>query len=205
MAENSFDFHGAQPAGARRTWFRLFPALLLVLALVPRLVAIQRYITPDELIWVYRSIQFGEAALDGRWAGMVVAGHPGVTTTWLGLSGMALHMAFAPDLREAYNWLTMMASFTPDNVEAIKRLALLLDGGRVAIALVNSLGVVGVYLLARRLWGEATAVVAALFLALDPFLVGLSGLFHVDGLSATFVTLSSVIAGAPGGFEGGQG
>jgi len=31
---------------------------------------------------------------------------------------------------------------------------------------------------------------AALLLALDPFLAGLSGLFHVDGLSATFVTLA---------------
>ncbi len=177
----------------------------MALALLPRLVAMHRYVTPDELIWVYRSIQFGEAALDGRWDAMVVAGHPGVTTMWLGYAGMTIHKVFAPALRDAYDWLTTMAVFTPDNVAAIQRLALLLDGGRVAVAVVNSLGVVGVYLLARRLWGQTTALVAALFLALDPFLAGLSGLFHVDGLSATFVTLSllSLLIGLRAG-EGGR-
>jgi hypothetical protein len=91
----------------------------------------------------------------------------------------------------------------------------LLTGGRLAVAVVNSLGVVGciagcgVYGRGeqrRRGAGEKEPAVAnvssplfpwlpgpflaALLLALDPFLAGLSGLFHVDGLSATFVTLA---------------
>ena len=223
-----------------RAWLvRLFPVLLFLLALLPRLVAIGRYVTPDELVWVYRALQFREALLDGRWADTLVAGHPGVTTTWLGAISMSLQMWFSADARAAYDWLTHVAALTPDNVEAFRRLAVLLTGGRVAVAVVNSLGVVGMYLLVRRIGargqgpgareekrnaerrGEKTRrdaeeeteasssaslrasqrssaslssspgpFLIALLLALDPFLAGLSGLFHVDGLSATLATLA---------------
>jgi len=216
MVGRSRYFSGSQPSAARRWLVRLFPALLFLLALGPRLVAIGRYVTPDELVWVYRSLQFREALLDGRWAGTLVAGHPGVTTTWLGALSMSVQLWVSADARAAYDWLTHVAALTPDNVEAFRRLAVLLTGGRLAVAVVNSLGVVGVYLLVRRLWpgeqgskgaGRQGSVVAddalspplsrslapllaALLLAFDPFLAGLSGLFHVDGLSATFATLA---------------
>lgn len=169
---------------------RLFPLFLFALAFLPRLAAVGRYVTPDESIWVYRSILFREALLHGRWADTLVAGHPGVTTTWLGAAGMTPQLWLAEGARASYDWLTKMAALTPDNVEAFRHLAVLLTGGRVAVALVNGLGIVAVYFLVRRLWGPKAAVVAGLFLALDPFLVGLSGLLHVDGLSATFVILS---------------
>ena len=176
---------------ATRAWLpRLFPIFLFFLSLAPRLAGLGRYITPDELVWVYRSMQFREALLAGRWAGTLVAGHPGVTTTWLGTLSMSLQLALAPAGRDAYLWLTRTTALTPDNVEAFRRLALFLSGGRIAVAIVNSLGVVAAYLLARRLWPARAAWAGALLLALDPFLVGLSGLFHVDGLSATFATLA---------------
>jgi len=170
--------------------FRLFPLLLFALALLPRLVAIGRYITPDEAIWVYRSILFREALGDGRWADTLIAGHPGVTTTWLGAAGMTVQLWLSDGARASYGWLMKIATLSPENVEAYRHLAVLLSSGRVAVALVNSLGIVAAYGLSRRLWGTGTAVVAGFFLALDPFLVGLSGLLHVDGLSATFATLS---------------
>jgi hypothetical protein len=88
-----------------------------------------------------------------------------------------------------------VAALTPDNVEAFRRLAVLLTGGRLAVAVVNSLGIVAVYLLARRLWPQegsrfqvpgsrtersapgpwplaSIPYLAALLLALDPFLAG---------------------------------
>ena len=145
-----------RPATARTWLVRLLPVLLFLLALGPRLVAIGRYVTPDELVWVYRAVQFREALLDGRWAGTLVAGHPGVTTTWLGALGMSVQLWLSPDARAAYDWLTHVAALTPDNVEAFRRLALLLTSGRLAVAMVNSLGVVGVYLLLRRLWDEGS-------------------------------------------------
>ena len=190
MALRPLSIAAQRSSGMRQLLSRVFPILLFSLALIPRLVAIDRYITPDELVWVYRSIQFREALLDGRWAGTLVAGHPGVTTTWLGALAMTLQTAVSEPHRAAYEWLTKVAALTPDNVEAFRQLSLFLSGSRAAAAVVNSLGVVGAYYLARRLWSYKAAVVAALLLAFDPFLAGLSGLFHVDGLSATFATLA---------------
>lgn len=187
---------------ARRPIFQALPIILLFVgAVLARIVALGRYVTPDEAIWVYRSIRFREAVLAGQWAGTLVAGHPGVTTTWLGALGMSVQMAFDGGAREAYEWLTTMAGLTPENVEAFRQLAVLLSGGRVAVALVNALGILAVYWLARRLWGGPAAVLAALLLAFDPFLAGLSGLLHVDGLSATLATVSllALINGIWGG------
>lgn len=197
---------GARNAGAPTWLFRLFPFLLFFLSFLPRLVAIGRYVTPDEPTWVYRSVQFREALLAGNWAGTLVAGHPGVITTWLGAIGASVHMLFSTQAAEAYSWLLKIAFLTPDNVAAFERLAVLLSSGRVAVALVNSLGVVVAYFLVRRLWGCKTAAVAGLLLALDPFLVGLSGLLHVDGLSATFVILSllALSIGLTSGKAGGR-
>lgn len=180
----------ARSAGAPPRFSRLLPFLIFFLSLAARSAALGRYITPDEPTWVYRSLQFREALLAGNWGGTLVAGHPGVITTWLGALAMSIQTLFSPESREAYTWLSKIAFLTPDNVEAFRRLAVFLDGGRIAVILVNSLGIAGIYLLVKRLWGDRAALLAGVFLSLDPFLAGLSGLLHVDGLSATFVTLS---------------
>ncbi len=172
---------------------RLFPIILLVLALLPRLVALNRYITPDELTWMYRSVQFREALSDGRWEDTLVAGHPGVTTTWLGSAAITAQLALFPDDRDTYDWLTTMAYLTPDNTAAFDRLANFLSGARLAVALTNALGLVAIYYLVAHFWNATLAILVTLLLALDPFVAGLSGLLHVDGLSTTWVTLSLLL------------
>lgn len=163
---------------------------LFLLALLPRLVAIGRYITPDELIWVYRTVQFREALLARDWGATLVAGHPGVTTTWLAALGMTVQMAISAPTRAAYDWVTRLAYLTPDNMAALHQLAALLTAGRLAVALVLSAGVALAYLLARRAFNPTAALVFALILALDPFVAGLSGLLHVDALMTAFTTLA---------------
>lgn len=175
---------------------RLFPFALFLLALAPRLVAINRYITPDELLWVYRSIQLREAITDGRWSDTLVAGHPGVTTTWLGTAGISVQLAANPAAQTDYDWLTHLAALLPDNVTAFTKLSGFLTAGRIAVAVANSLAIVLIYWLVRRLWGGGVAALAAVLLALDPFSAGLSGLLHVDALSASFATLSLLALGA---------
>jgi hypothetical protein len=169
------------------------PVFLFGLALIPRLAALERYITPDELIWVFRSVQFREALLTGRWAETLVAGHPGVTTSWLGALGITFQLWLFPAHHDTYQWLSRLPFLMPDNVEAYIRLAEFLSAARLLVAIVNSLGIVAVYFLLRRLWGNAAAMLGSLFLAFDPFFSGLSGLLHVDGLSTTFATLSLLL------------
>jgi 4-amino-4-deoxy-L-arabinose transferase-like glycosyltransferase len=165
-------------------------ATLFSLALGMRLLALGRFVTPDELIWVYRSVLFREALRDGRFAETLVAGHPGVTTTWLGTLAISIQLLLRPADGATYTWITQMAALTPDNMAAFQWLSVFLSGGRTAVAVLNSLGVVAVYALVRRLFDWRVALLAAALLALDPFVAGLSGLLHVDGLLTTGVTLS---------------
>ncbi len=168
---------------------------LFTVSLLPRLCAIGRYVTPDELAWVYRSVQFREALLQGRWADTLVTGHPGVTTTWLGTVAISIQLALKPSLSGNYQWITQLAWLAPDNTTAFVKLATFLTAGRLAVALMNSLGIVGIYALGRSLFGPRPAVLGGLLLALDPYVSGLSGLFHIDGLAATFATLSLLALG----------
>ena len=168
----------------------LFPVTLFWAAFLPRLATIGRYVTPDELIWVFRSVQFREALLRGEWLNTLTAGHPGVTTTWLGALGISLQLGLRPSDTAAYAWITQLAWFAPENIPMLQNLALFLTSGRLLVALANSLGVVVIFLLARRLVGAAVALLFAVWLALDPFTIGLSGLLHVDGLLATFSMIS---------------
>lgn len=183
---------------SRRKWFEHHPHLraflwgsvLFLAAFLPRLAAIDRYVTPDELIWVFRSVQFRQALLDGQWANTLTAGHPGVTTTWLGALAVSGQLALRPCDLPTYHWITHLAWYAPENTAMLPRLYTFLTGARLLVAMVNSLGVVVAFGLAQRLHGRTPALLIALLLAFDPFLVGLSGLLHVDGLLTTFSTLS---------------
>ncbi|HEX6385497.1 MAG TPA: glycosyltransferase family 39 protein [Anaerolineae bacterium] len=184
----------SESASARRYHFRLSPLwfaiALFFAALLPRLAAIGRYVTPDELVWVYRSALFRQALASGAWLDTLTTGHPGVTTTWLGALAMSVQLALRPGDQAVYEWITRLAWYAPENVAAFSQLATFLTAGRLALALVNSLGVVAMYVLARPLFGQLVAILSALLIALDPFIAGLSGLLHVDALMTTFATLS---------------
>ncbi len=153
-------------------------------------MAIGRFITPDELIWVYRSVQFREALLQGRWADTLTTGHPGVTTMWLGTVGISLQLWLRPFSHSTYQWITQLAHYNPDNMAAYRQLAHFLTAARLVVIAVNSLGIVAIYHLSQRVFGLLAAMLITAFLAFDPFMVGLSSLLHVDALLTTFVTLS---------------
>ncbi|MCB9434012.1 MAG: glycosyltransferase family 39 protein [Ardenticatenaceae bacterium] len=181
----------------KRTWVlegSQIPSLLLFLlflvALLPRLTAVSRYITPDELMWVHRSVVFREALLNGRFADTITTGHPGVITTWLGALGISIQLLFDTAARANYVWISHVAWMTPDNMAAFQKMAALLTAARLAVIVANSAGLVAIFQLARRLWGAGVALLLALLLAFDPFVAGLSGLLHVDALMTILSTLA---------------
>src|SRR4030067_3165600 len=75
-------------------WF----VLIFVAPLLPRPLALGNYLTPDEPNWVYRTVRFGAALSRGEWASTAQAGHPGVTTMWLGSLGIAIERLIDPSL-----------------------------------------------------------------------------------------------------------
>ena len=164
--------------------------VLFFLSLLPRLSAINRYITPDELIWVYRSVQFSEAIRSARWADTMTSGHPGVTITWIGAIAIQIQKIVQSTAQNSYEWLTHVVWLTPDNVEALRILAQFITAGRLGIICLNALGVVAIFWLTRRLFGSQVALLTAVFLALDPFISGLSSLLHVDATMTLFASLS---------------
>ncbi|MCB8925026.1 MAG: hypothetical protein H6652_05305 [Ardenticatenaceae bacterium] len=169
---------------------RILLPILFVIALLPRLLALGQYITPDELNWVHRSVIFHQALGRGEWAATLTTGHPGVLITWLGALGIQAQLWLRPSDTAVYDWITHLAWLAPENTAAFPQLATFLSAGRVAVAIANSLGLVVIFGLGRRLVGDLPAAVTVLLLALDPFVAGLSGLLHVDGLMTTFTTIS---------------
>jgi len=61
---------------------------LFVLALVPRALALDAFLTPDERRWLGRSVKFLAALLYQDWAFTLRKGHPGVTTMWTAVAGL---------------------------------------------------------------------------------------------------------------------
>lgn len=175
----------------RRHTFLLLALLIFALAVFARAGALKNYVTPDEPVWVLRSLNFSQALARSDWAGTAQMGHPGVTTMWLGSLGIAVKRAVDPAASaEAIEWLSGLTSLAPENAEAFKRLGVFLTFARIPVIIVNAFGVVVAVWLLRRLFDQRVAVIAGLLLALDPFVASLGGLLHVDGLLTTFMLLS---------------
>ena len=168
----------------------LWYVVLFVLAVVPRTTAVFRYITPDELVWVYRSVQFSEALRTRQWVDSITSGHPGVITTWLGSLGIWLQTTLVPVSPATYDYISNLAWFVPDNMFGLQQLALFLTAGRLMVILFNSLLLVVIFYLLQKLFPFSVALVSALLLAFDPFLAALTGLLHVDATMTMLATIS---------------
>ncbi|HMR65078.1 MAG TPA: glycosyltransferase family 39 protein [Anaerolineae bacterium] len=175
----------AGPAKARRVATELLISLgLFVLALVPRMYDLDRFVTADEAKWVYRSAQFLVALLSGDWAATNVNLTPAVTTTWLGSLGLTLYYQFnqASIQLPFGDWLRSLPEFRTELP--------LLVAARWPMVIFTALGIVGTYWLLRHLCSQRVALLAAAFMALDPHLVALSRILGHDAPTAVLMPLS---------------
>ncbi|MEO6077801.1 MAG: glycosyltransferase family 39 protein, partial [Candidatus Andersenbacteria bacterium] len=146
---------------------------LFVVALLPRIIGLGAFLTADEKNWIGRSFEFVRAFHDLRFNDMLQTTHPGVTTLWV--SGLALtaksmisHISFA-DMNLIYFVKTTQFS----------------------IAFLNSLAIPVIFIfLLLLLKNRFLAVLATLFIAFDPFIIGYSRVVHVDVLMGSFLTLA---------------
>ncbi|MCB0211947.1 MAG: glycosyltransferase family 39 protein [Anaerolineae bacterium] len=160
---------------------------LFLLALLPRVYDLQRFVTADEAKWVYRSARFLAALLQGDFAATSVNLTPAVTTTWLGGVGLAIYHAFhsGPSDPSLVDWLLTLPEFRTELP--------ILAATRWPMALFTSLAVVLLYRLARPLLGRPVALLGAIFIALDPHTISLSRVIGHDAPAAMVMTIALLL------------
>jgi 4-amino-4-deoxy-L-arabinose transferase-like glycosyltransferase len=162
---------------------------LFVLALVPRALALNAFLTPDERRWLGRSVKFLAALLYQDWAGTLRRGHPGVTTMWTavaGLTGKYLFGAWSEGVSVNQASLLEFLQGVPTDAVDVDYLVAI----RFPTVLLASVFVVVLYFLVGKLLDRKVALLSAILIALDPFYLAHSRLLHHDALVTTFMTLS---------------
>lgn len=161
----------------------LLSLAIFILALLPRLVGLGRFAFPDEETWLERSLLFITGLARGDLMATWQNNHPGVVPMWGFGTALSLRAAVTGQLDQL---VALSKTLPPAEVPA------LLSTAALFTALVTALGVVGVYLLTRRLLGNGVALLAALLVALDPFFLTHSRIVHLDGILAALMICSAL-------------
>ncbi len=157
--------------------------LIATVALLPRIIGLNLFLTADEpKSWFGRSIQFLDALARADFAATFDSPAPGVTTMWAGSLGLLLEY-----LRQGFpgSLTTFLANVPFDPLDPAILPLIRLPG-----VLLAALTAVLTYLWGRQVIGQAPALLAALLLALDPFLLALTRILGHDGLVTIFMWLS---------------
>ncbi len=160
--------------------------ILLVATLLPRLVALDRFVTPDEYLWLTRSANFYCAISQGDWKHTFQRQHPGVTTTWAGLFAfLVVEPGYASNCRQIDT--TEHEQVLRDHgIDPLK----LLQAGRFFMVLFNAGALAIAFLYARPLIGPLPALIGFALIAFDPFHIAHSRLLHLDGLLSSLMLLA---------------
>ncbi len=172
----------------------VLPVIVFVVALLPRLMGLDAFITADEDDQIMFASNFLKSMLQGDPGGALILGYPGVTTMFFGAIGVGLRY-----LAHYAGWLPLpwvQADLMTTLEQVTTRFGQFdhpmdfIVWVRAPMAVVSALSVMGIYLLLRRLLDTPVALLAALVLAFDPFILAHSRLLHVDAPMAYFMFLS---------------
>jgi len=166
---------------------------LFLAAWMPRVLALDTFVTTDERKWLTRSANFYQAISHADFAATFQREHPGVTVMWAGTLGFLTYFPtyaqvapgqFAWENEDLEEWLSTHSTLTPLQ---------LLAAGRWWIALGIALAIMVGYFPLRRLFGAPAAALATLFVAWDPFFIALSRQLHPDGLVSSLIFLALLL------------
>jgi hypothetical protein len=173
----------------RKPWLDLLLLAVIILATwLPRGLALDRFVTPDEELWLYRSANFYYALTHLDFASTYQKEHPGVTVMWAGTAGFLSRFPGyrgsgqgQTTARQLQNYLVQKADVPPLE---------LLAAGRSMLVLAHTLILALSFWLARRSIGLWPAFAGFLLLAFDPFHLALTRILHLDGLLTNLLLLS---------------
>lgn len=146
------------------------------LSLLPRVVSLDRHWSPDETLWLNRSRYFIFSLQHADFPGTLQSHHPGVPTMWL--AGVSLWTKYGENLPVVAD--EDSGFLLPGNLARCRLMVAVTIGVTILIA----------FLLVRQLLGTKIAILAAVFLALDPIYLAQSRRLHTDALSTSFLLLS---------------
>ncbi len=177
---------------------RFIYLILFLIAFIPRVLALNSYVAPDEAKWILRSAHFLTALHTGDFGAAasqiatpeVAVLAPAVTTMWTGALGLlAKYQADGASIP----LVDYLADLPYNHSEKMP-----LDFYpwlRFPTVVITSLFIVVFYiLLLNLLANEKIALIAAILLALDPFFVNYSRVIHHDALVTVFMTLTLLSA-----------
>ncbi|MBN2045859.1 MAG: glycosyltransferase family 39 protein [Anaerolineales bacterium] len=173
----------------------LTKVLVIVLFLLaffsPRLVEIDRFVATDEGAWLYRSGDFLYALGQRDFANTYGQYHPGVLTLWVGAGALLLEFPDYYKLGQGYfSEFSGYAAFLESN--GVLPYDVMVTGRVIQIVLIGLVMAVSLILLIELI-GTLPTGLAFVLLAVDPFLIALSRMFHLDAMMSALILLSIVL------------
>jgi hypothetical protein len=175
--------------GDRRWWLGAAVVLVFLATWLPRGLALDRLVTPDEPTWLTGAADFYQALSRGDFANTYQLEHPGVTTLWAGVAGFLWrYPAYAAEGPGEHAWDA--GEVGPFLRQQGREPLEILAAGRSVMVLAVTVTLTAAFRVAVRLFDWGTALVGGLLMAADPFHVAHSRLLHQDGLLSCLVLLS---------------
>ena len=153
---------------------KIFLSLILVLSIGFGLSHLTDFVTADEHYWVEERIpQYWEAIADGKWRKTFINDKPGVSLALFSGVAVALH----PDTEK----------FCPEQKDRIiacdtTQTSAIYLAFRLPLLIVNTLALILLFFLVRRLTNELVALLTLTFSALSPILLGITQIINPDTL-----------------------
>lgn len=172
------------------SWQIVLTLIVLVLAFaLPRGLALDRVVTPDEVNWLTTSANFFVAIKEGDFERTYQLEHPGVTTLWAGAAGFLWRYpeyAHEGPGQLVYSEQEIGPVLRSLGYEPLR----LLVAGRIFIVAAIMIVLAAAFLQAVPLIGLWPAAVGFLLIAFDPFHIAHSRILHQDGMASSFVLLA---------------
>ncbi len=171
-------------------------ALMLLAVLAPRLWQLNRFITVDEIIYLDHARQFLQGLASGDYSLTLGVGYPAVTSAWV--NALALLVLFGFSRQGLVTTSASVSSLSQFLAGADVQPLPYYVAGRVASAVFFTALLLVFYVLARRLLastglsGEDVALLGALLLSLDAYVVGYSRQMHIDVPMALLMLLAAM-------------
>ncbi len=131
--------------------------------------------------WKARSYDFGNGVSNGDFKRTLQMYHPGVTLMWLGSAGVQINNTYA-----GFKGQSLVAD---DDVGIIFQLDFI---QKLLVVCAQGFAVAFIFYALRNIFGYKYSLISLFILTLEPFYLGLTRMFHLEGLVSNFMLVSVV-------------